>query len=48
MRVLPASSTQHTLCWVDEQGNTTLDYRPVHLSTLTRDVDVIPPKERKY
>jgi len=39
---------KHTLCWVDEQGKTTLDYRPVHLSVLTSDVSVIPPKERKY
>jgi succinate dehydrogenase / fumarate reductase flavoprotein subunit len=39
---------KHTLCWVDEQGQTRIDYRPVHLSVLTSDVDVIPPKERKY
>ena len=39
---------KHTLCWVDEAGNTRIDYRPVHLSVLTQDVSVIPPKERKY
>ncbi|HMB57324.1 MAG TPA: succinate dehydrogenase flavoprotein subunit [Arenimonas sp.] len=39
---------KHTLCWVDEQGNTKLDYRPVHLNVLSTDVSVIPPKERKY
>jgi succinate dehydrogenase / fumarate reductase flavoprotein subunit len=39
---------KHTLCWVDPQGNTTLDYRPVHMSPLTSDVAAIPPKERKY
>ena len=39
---------KHTLCWVDEQGKTRIDYRPVHLSVLTSDVSVIPPKERKY
>jgi succinate dehydrogenase / fumarate reductase flavoprotein subunit len=39
---------KHTLCWVDAQGNTRIDYRPVHLSVLSKDVDVIPPKERKY
>ena len=39
---------KHTLCWVDESGNTRIDYRPVHLSVLTQDVSVIPPKERKY
>ncbi len=39
---------KHTLCWVDEQGRTQHRYRPVHLSMLTSDVSVIPPKERKY
>jgi succinate dehydrogenase / fumarate reductase flavoprotein subunit len=39
---------KHTLCWVDEAGNTRIDYRPVHMSTLTDDVAPIPPKERKY
>ncbi len=39
---------KHSLCWVDEKGDTRMDYRPVHLSVLTSDVSVIPPKERKY
>ena len=39
---------KHTLCWVDEAGNTTLDYRPVHMYTLSKDVDVVPPKARTY
>src|SRR5207342_3401851 len=39
---------KHTLCWVDDKGATRIDYRPVHLSVLTSDVSVIPPKERKY
>jgi succinate dehydrogenase / fumarate reductase flavoprotein subunit len=39
---------KHTLCWVDGQGQTTLDYRPVHLNVMTSDVSTIPPKERKY
>ena len=39
---------KHTLCWVDGDGNTTLDYRPVHLNVMTSDVSTIPPKERKY
>jgi succinate dehydrogenase / fumarate reductase flavoprotein subunit len=43
-----AAWMKHTLCWVDEAGNTTIDYRPVHLSVLSQDVSVIPPKERKY
>ena len=39
---------KHTLCWIDEQGTTTIDYRPVHMYTLTKDVDVVPPKARTY
>jgi succinate dehydrogenase / fumarate reductase flavoprotein subunit len=39
---------KHTLCWVDGQGRPTLDYRPVHMKTLTDDVEVIAPKARTY
>jgi succinate dehydrogenase / fumarate reductase flavoprotein subunit len=39
---------KHTLCWVDAHGNTTFDYRPVHLNTLTDDVESVPPKARTY
>ncbi len=39
---------RHTLCWVDVHGNTTFDYRPVHLNTLTDDVESVPPKARTY
>jgi succinate dehydrogenase/fumarate reductase flavoprotein subunit len=39
---------KHTLCWVSPQGSTRFDYRPVHLNTLTDDVQSIPPKARTY
>jgi succinate dehydrogenase / fumarate reductase flavoprotein subunit len=39
---------KHTLAWVDAGGKVTIDYRPVHLDTLTRDVEPIPPKARTY
>ena len=39
---------KHTLCYVDEKGTTSIDYRPVHNDTLTDDVAYVPPKERKY
>ena len=39
---------KHTLCWVDDDGGTRLDYRPVHMYTLTDDVEVVPPKARVY
>ena len=39
---------KHTLCWVDANGATTFDYRPVHLKTLTDEVESVPPKARTY
>jgi succinate dehydrogenase / fumarate reductase flavoprotein subunit len=39
---------KHTLCWVDAKGATRFDYRPVHLNTLTDEVESIPPKARTY
>ena len=39
---------KHTLCWVDEAGGTKIDYRPVHMYTLSKDVDVVPLKARTY
>ena len=39
---------KHTLCWLDEAGNTRIDYRPVHMYTLSGEVDVVPPKKRVY
>jgi succinate dehydrogenase / fumarate reductase flavoprotein subunit len=39
---------KHTLSWVDAAGNVRFGYRPVHLETLTGDVDPVPPKARVY
>jgi len=39
---------KHTLSWHNHDGSVTLDYRPVHLYTLTDDVEVVPPKPRVY
>jgi succinate dehydrogenase / fumarate reductase flavoprotein subunit len=39
---------KHTLSWVDENGQVALDYRPVHLYTLSNEVEVVPPKKRVY
>ncbi len=38
---------KHTLTWLPNDM-IRFDYRPVHLFTLTDDVEVIPPKERVY
>jgi succinate dehydrogenase / fumarate reductase flavoprotein subunit len=39
---------KHTLAWVDEKGNVSLDYRPVHSYTMSNDVEYIAPKARVY
>jgi succinate dehydrogenase / fumarate reductase flavoprotein subunit len=39
---------KHSLAWVDDQGKTSLDYRPVHLNTLTSEVAAVAPKARTY
>jgi succinate dehydrogenase / fumarate reductase, flavoprotein subunit len=39
---------KHTLVWVESPGRTRFDYRPVHLQTLTDEVQSIPPKARTY
>ena len=39
---------KHTLAWIDDAGDTSIDYRPVHDYTMTNDVQYIPPKARVY
>ena len=39
---------KHTLVWVEGPGHVRFDYRPVHLNTLTGEVETIPPKARTY
>jgi succinate dehydrogenase flavoprotein subunit len=39
---------KHTLAWIDDKGKVSFDYRPVHMYTLSDDVDVFPPKKRVY
>lgn len=39
---------KHTLAWMDESGKVTIDYRPVHMNTLTDEVEPFPPKKRVY
>ena len=39
---------KHTLVWVDARGEVRFDYRPVHMKTLTDEVEPIPPKARVY
>ncbi|HEY3859366.1 MAG TPA: succinate dehydrogenase flavoprotein subunit [Gammaproteobacteria bacterium] len=39
---------KHTLAWMDGKGKVDIDYRPVHMDTMTDDVKPIPPKKRVY
>lgn len=39
---------KHTLSWVGPNGTVSLDYRPVHMNTLTDEVEVVQPKKRVY
>jgi succinate dehydrogenase / fumarate reductase flavoprotein subunit len=39
---------KHTLSWMEPDGRVQIDYRPVHLYTLSDDVAVVPPKARVY
>jgi len=43
-----ANWMKHTLAWIDDKGAVKIDYRPVHMNTLTEDVEVVPPKKRVY
>ena len=38
----------HSLIWLDKEGNTKFDTRPVNLNTLTNNIQSIPPKKRVY
>ena len=39
---------KHTLTWLDARGQVRFDYRPVHMHTLSGEVDPFPPKKRVY
>jgi succinate dehydrogenase / fumarate reductase flavoprotein subunit len=39
---------KHTLASMDASGRVSIDYRPVHLYTLTDEVEAVPPKKRVY
>ena len=43
-----ANWMKHTLASIDAQGKVSIDYRPVHLNTLTDEISSVPPKARVY
>jgi succinate dehydrogenase / fumarate reductase flavoprotein subunit len=43
-----ANWMKHTAAWINSEGKVTLDYRKVHLFTMTDEVEVVAPKKRVY
>jgi succinate dehydrogenase / fumarate reductase flavoprotein subunit len=43
-----ANWMKHTLSWINDAGDVRVDYRPVHMNTLTPEAEVIPPQKRVY
>jgi succinate dehydrogenase / fumarate reductase flavoprotein subunit len=39
---------KHTVSWLDAKGKVKFGYRPVTLTTLTNEVEAVPPKARVY
>ncbi|MDB2414699.1 succinate dehydrogenase flavoprotein subunit [Rickettsiales bacterium] len=39
---------KHTVSWISKKGKVKLDYRPVHMNTLSNEVKAVPPKKRVY
>jgi succinate dehydrogenase / fumarate reductase flavoprotein subunit len=39
---------KHSYAWLDAQGKVSFEYRPVHLNTLSNEVQAVPPKARVY
>lgn len=39
---------KHSLVSVSDEGDVSIDYRPVHMYTQSDDVEVVPPKARVY
>jgi succinate dehydrogenase / fumarate reductase, flavoprotein subunit len=39
---------KHTVAKITDDGKVSIEYRPVHLTTLTDEVNVFPPKKRVY
>jgi len=39
---------KHTICWLDEKGVAKIDYRPVHLYTLSNEMQPVALQKRVY
>ena len=43
-----ANWMKHTLVGIDANGKASFDFRPVHMQTMTNEVEPVPPKARTY
>ncbi|HET7675188.1 MAG TPA: succinate dehydrogenase flavoprotein subunit [Gammaproteobacteria bacterium] len=43
-----ANWMKHTIAWMSDAGDVTIDYRPVHNYTMSEDIKPFPPKKRVY
>jgi succinate dehydrogenase / fumarate reductase flavoprotein subunit len=39
---------KHTVAWLNDDGASRFEFRPVHNYTLGKDVEAVPPKARVY
>ncbi|MDA0780963.1 MAG: succinate dehydrogenase flavoprotein subunit [Rickettsiales bacterium] len=39
---------KHSTAWISDKGKVKIDYRPVHMNTLSNEVQVVPLKKRVY
>lgn len=39
---------KHSLAWINDKGEVKIDYRPVHMNTLSNEVQTVPLKKRVY
>ena len=39
---------KHSAAWISEKGKVKIDYRPVHMNTLSNEVQTVPLKKRVY
>jgi succinate dehydrogenase flavoprotein subunit len=39
---------KHTLAWVNAEGEVRFEFRPVHMQTMSNEVETVPPRARVY
>lgn len=39
---------KHSIAWISDKGKVKIDYRPVHMNTLSNEVQTVPLKKRVY